>query len=300
MISNSSIGQLLLVAKHPTNLIEQYYANLSVRYSSVRKTSQEDSTTINRIGDLLLDSDKSWLKAYEIEKLLIFLSDEHSIDTDLKRTFMKYRLHFSEHECKHFQKLIATTDQQDLDKKRTVLLSLLDELHLFYMKRSEYRDYGVLTRVRVSFAFILGVLLFILSLLHFCYIDLLDLPSKTFIIAIISGYLGATFSLLVGLKSALSASNMEDLKIMHRLSYIFKRASIGVGGALILYFLIQANLIEGGLFPNLPVISNPDVADTYKQISLVITWSIIAGFTEMLVPRLLRETEKKVTARGAA
>lgn len=297
MASNNSMVKLLFTPDVPTSVIEQYYANLSVCFFNVRKNSQQHhGDTVERIESLITADKKSWLKAYEIEKLLILLNDEHSIEPDLKNALLRYRLHFSENESKHYEDLIASAEEQDLDKKRAILLRILNELHLFYMKRSEHKDYGILARARVSFAFILGFILFILSLVHYCHLDIFDTSSKIFIISIVSGYLGATFSLLVSLKSVLATSTMEDLKIIHRHSYIFKRAFIGVGGALILYFLVQANLIEGGLFPNLPVISSPNVADTYRQISMVITWSIVAGFTEMLVPKLLKKTEVRVKA----
>ena len=116
------------------------------------------------------------------------------------------------------------------------------------------------------------------------------------VIVIAAGFFGANFSMLVNLKTLLAAASLEDLKVLHRQGYIIARSCIGVGAALIIYFLMQSNflssIISENLIPKLPI--DDDSRREYKNISLLIIWSFLAGFSEMLVPNLLIKIEGRI------
>ena len=121
------------------------------------------------------------------------------------------------------------------------------------------------------------------------------------VIVIASGFFGANFSMLVNLKTQLAIASLEDLKILHRQGYIFARSCIGGGAALIIYFLLQSNLIGNvvseSLTPKFPITDYS--IESYKNISILIIWSFLAGFSEMLVPSLLIGIERKITNNKA-
>jgi hypothetical protein len=81
------------------------------------------------------------------------------------------------------------------------------------------------------------------------------------------------------------------LRYWKALPYIFLRSCIGVCGALILYFFLQSQAVEGKIFPQLDGLASkvPD-----KDTALLIMWSIIAGFSESLVPSILSTTGRNL------
>ena len=137
-------------------------------------------------------------------------------------------------------------------------------------------------------------MLFVLSLWFYVYDDVLRVSTRALIVATLSGALGATFSMLTGLK-AVAKSRLSDLKLIHRFNYLLIRSFIGVCAALIFYFFVQSEFfkVSGELLPTLPI-KLPNEGDpmstTYADMSVLIVWCFIAGFSEKLVPNLLSKT----------
>lgn len=47
-------------------------------------------------------------------------------------------------------------------------------------------------------------------------------------------------------------------------------------------------------FPTLPIPEQAQLANNYDQISLMIIWAFVSGFSEKLVPHMLKKTAEKV------
>jgi len=92
------------------------------------------------------------------------------------------------------------------------------------------------------------------------------------------------------------------------------RGCVGMTGAVIVSFFLQAGVLSGGLFPAFPSIglqvtdfpSSQQVGATTqdfarfhlilpdKDLALLIVWSFLAGFSERLVPTILQDTETAI------
>jgi len=83
-----------------------------------------------------------------------------------------------------------------------------------------------------------------------------------------------------------------------------------MGGALIVYFFLHANVLSGSMLPNtskigLDIVPYPrangiELISPNSDLALLIIWSFIAGFSERLVPGILAATETSFenAARG--
>ena len=95
------------------------------------------------------------------------------------------------------------------------------------------------------------------------------------IAAVMAGYMGACFSMLISLKGRIKTITLKELENLHKLHFILTRIVTGIGAALICYYFFRAQLLTGSLFP---------------YFTLII-WCFIAGFSEKLVPSILSKTE---------
>ena len=303
MRKDQGLFSTLFHTKHPNNLLQMYLDNLRVEYDCIIANGEcLPQTIIEKIDSLFKASPSNWFNAYKIEQYLSHCCGEDMLDVDVKRELVAYRKHFSLDEFGHYQNEYEDiiSNGKGAVEKRSLLIRLQSELHAFYMKRSECHEYGLLARVRVSFNFILALVLFIFSLMYTFYYQHIPTSSEMIVLAFTTGYLGASFSILVGLKAQLAEASIEDLKIIHRQSFIVKRSFIGVGAAVTTYFLLQSgfltNLLAESLLPELPINDQKPLIESYLNISKLIIWSFIAGFSEMFVPKLLGGVEARITS----
>jgi hypothetical protein len=129
--------------------------------------------------------------------------------------------------------------------------------------------------------------------------------------ALTAGLLGAVFSRLIKLQSQWAVMTLDELFIARDYKYILLRASVGVCGALVVYFVLQSGLMEGKVFPDFKnlsidlIVGGPAKDGVFaapmrlllpsKDLALLITWSFIAGFSEVLVPNMLASTENQLS-----
>ena len=120
--------------------------------------------------------------------------------------------------------------------------------------------------------------------------------------AVISGALGAFFSRLIVLQRDWPNMALEEVCLHNEWSYALLRAGVGMCGALILYYFLVSDLIDGSVFPhvekfaiNLLEVAPPGVSMAFatpsKDFALLTVWCVLAGFSEQLVPSLLAKTE---------
>lgn len=118
------------------------------------------------------------------------------------------------------------------------------------------------------------------------------------------GFLGALFSRLITLQRQWSAFALDELFNARSYHYIVLRASIGILGALIVFFFLQSGLVQGKVFPDfnaLPINVPAEVSGKWParlllpsaDLALLIMWSFLAGFSESLVPTVLSGTERQ-------
>ena len=130
--------------------------------------------------------------------------------------------------------------------------------------------------------------------------------------ALASGLLGAFFSRLITVQRSWNVMTLDEVFLHREWSYTLLRAGVGMCGALIVYFFLRSEFMDGALFPKFPNVSiryvtidGPElVGMTFvmpsKDLALLTFWCFLAGFSEALVPSILANTERQFTQAGAA
>jgi uncharacterized integral membrane protein len=134
-----------------------------------------------------------------------------------------------------------------------------------------------------------------------------DFPFVTYpgiLVAMSSGFLGATFSMLIQNQRRVSEGTLEDLDAASNWHTLIVRGSVGLGAAVILYFFFESGLLEGSLWPDLQKLAFNNLESTRsagvdvpnQHWCLLVIWCFLAGFSETLVPNILKRTEEKSSA----
>lgn len=119
------------------------------------------------------------------------------------------------------------------------------------------------------------------------------------VVALASGFFGATFSMLLQTQRRTTAASLDDLSSASSWRTLMVRSSVGLGGAAILYFFFESGLLEGSLWPDLkqlsylPLNSSDGGLVPNQHWCLLIIWCFLGGFSETLVPNILIKTEEK-------
>jgi hypothetical protein len=217
-------------------------------------------------------------------------------------------------------------------RERTLLARLVNDLQWRYTLNEAKRRFTKSLTSRTSYIFVITLAVFA-ALVLFKFWSLGDVgrgDPKLLFVAMVVGAWGAGFSMLTGLKGRIEASELYDLNLMRAYMMLVSRALIGAGAASIFYFFLLSGLLSGKAFPELEAkkieaqapasggavvvtgsplapgtpapaprgpdrpCSNGQPCLTFTDISLLIVWCFIAGFSEKLVPGLLARTEARL------
>jgi hypothetical protein len=119
------------------------------------------------------------------------------------------------------------------------------------------------------------------------------------LIAMLSGFLGASFSMLLQSQRRVANGTLEDLIAAGHWYNLAVRGAVGVGAAVLLYFFFESGLLEGSLWPELDKLGFAAVqgGDGFfvpnRHWCLLVIWCFIGGFSESFVPSILQKTEAK-------
>ncbi len=292
-------------------LTRLFYKSLEAHYLHIKQSAHDKNAragqhfeeSMTTIANILADRENMcWENAYFVEQLLIPLYDDNTLDVELNRRLVEAQSRLAAPSVSYYEEAVRGVEKTT---RRALLKSLVVDLQWSNQIRELMRLYARLTRRNTGLIFIGTVFLFVLSIL------LLGVFARLFPfgwnpdaieatgVAMTAGLMGSAFSMLTGMRDRLSKATFDELKVQRRWGFIFTRTIIGLGAALILTYFIQAKLIEGTFFPEFSF----DAAGKMKQLdlpnlSLLVVWSFIAGFSEKLVPNIISRAEQKVEVAG--
>lgn len=310
-----------------------FLSTLDVRTKAIAPRIEGDTkkaTILTEVQTKLADFPKSlatdalWNEAYRLERLLALIEPPDGLLHELRRRTNEA---FEEgvQSSERLKKALDAASSELVDESkppklkenaeielRMLLLDAIEELHWEYQKNFYARP---LQKQATSRTVIVGVVAFCLFLAPYAYLYTSKLPDNLLwawlpmYSSLTSGLFGAFFSRLIYLQTNITSLSLGAIKDSRQLSSILSRGIVGMCGALIVYFFLQSGLIDGSVFPkftNLGITQDkwpPEKVSGIpwliilpdKDLSLLVVWSFLAGFSERLVPNILASTEKTLS-----
>jgi hypothetical protein len=256
-------------------LTNQFYVTLRAYFVKIQQDPNIRNTRALERIEQLLDAQKSpqnWTNAYEVEQLLVHLYDDRTLSTELTTRLLEAKSVLRPELVAMFDAQLHEIDTTPVsgeridpaaasERKRTLLSRLINDLQWRYIVNEATRRYTKLITRRTSLLSFFALLTFIIVVVFvwrrdsFSYGDL-DLLW----VAGLAGTWGATFSMLVTLKSRLADAKFDDLKLMRAGPVLLSRAAIGTGAACILFFFLLSGLLGGSAFPSISAPREPTAA----------------------------------------
>lgn len=231
-------------------LNSQFFLTLRSNYIGLKPENPDkvQQETMARIDELFCGVE-NWSSAYAIEQLLILLYQSENLNIEMQRRLVEAKRMLHPDEFAKYQELIRETT--DMQSRRILLSRLVNDIQWRHTINETKRKYMRITSARTGILFGVSVIMFAIVYLMVVYVPTyLDLHAGG-LVAAASGFLGASFSMILGQRKRLEATSFDDLKVMRRFGYSIPRALVGLGAATILYYMMVCGLIGGLAFPDL-------------------------------------------------
>lgn len=262
-------------------------------------------------GQLRAPNSPTWNDLLRCESLMVYLMPLEALEPIVaERLNTLSRVDPRRHEALSAQWSAAVAEGA-LDAARSAAVSILQVIQKRNMQRFLRKRLGLLYASRLVTVFLtvmaLGLAL-VLWEVHFDSWPLVQSSFSGFTLTLCAGIMGASFSTLTGQGAIVATTDITEVRTATGYQMIFLRLGVGVGAAAVLYFFFEAGLLEGQLFPRLNGIGFQRVAAVgapgvlaenanygtsvpNADLSKLVVWSFLAGFSEKLVPKLLNRVK---------
>lgn len=250
---------------------------------------------------------QTWEALYEAEQRLALRRDDNAVRADWARRIV-------EAESLGVKSAAALKAQfsaiDTAENRKATYLALLDDLHFRYSKRRLDRHTRIKTATWLNnVGLSLGILGLIFTVIGWMFSQSVGhfIAQTHLLYAIWSGALGAYFSRSVSMRGSIATLDYDLLMTDYSKWSIIQRLIIGAIAALVMYFLIAGHFLAGDLFPatdySKPLV-NPmpdDASVTLPSMGFakLLIWSVIAGFSERLLPDQLARLENTARDNGS-
>lgn len=237
-------------------LSEQFLCTLRASYNRVPEPPL-DSVRHRiwlEVGALLDSGDRNgadWDANYQIEQFLVDLYDASVLRTELAvrqveaQSVLKPRLY------DWYEAQVARVGDDEV-LQRALLGRLVNDLQWRYKMRETSRVYSQVITRKTAFLFVGTVLLFLFAL-GLAQSGML-IPGSWIdevLLAVGAGAFGAGFSMMISLSDRLSASGLDNLKMLANRWVMGSRVLLGAGAALILMYIMKSPLLAGAIIPDI-------------------------------------------------
>ncbi len=275
----------------------------------------------------------NWEPAYQIERLLVFLEPPTKLEKEVDRRVSEAEGVKLDSAAKFRSQLTAVNDavaagtlppDAAYEQRQAILTAVIDDLQWFYTKRMLVRDqlWIAADRLRVIgltvamvamvpfFAFVLEKFISKITGWHPFLWLIENMPNYGLYTAISFGLIGAFFSRLIALQTSSAQLTVEDAERLFNTRYILIRAAVGMFGAVIMYFILFAgkDVTHFSILPDFTQLNftSTELMTIFGKVNvllpstnwcILVVWSVLAGFSEKLVPETLSSVEQRMTGK---
>jgi hypothetical protein len=274
-------------------LTAQFYITLEAYFAKLKSARAPRCRESYERIEQLLTEEHNWTNAYAIEQLLIHLFDDCTLASELQSRVREAKDTLRPALAEYYA-IEAAKTSQSADERRALLSRLVNDLQWRYTVNEVKRGYSKEITLKTGQLFILSLLVFAISvLMTLAFPGLKQFDMRLLVPAVLAGCWGAAFSMLSSLRDRLDATDLDGLKVLRARWVLGSRVLIGAGAASVLYFFFVSGLISGSAFPDLKSAA-PSTVWQLNTFGLLVVWCFTAGFSERLIPGLLRKTEARL------